>query len=61
LQRAIGEPWLWSIRPESLNSFLSKHGWREEVTHMRGGGYYGVEYFALAVKRCDSFLTNTPA
>ena len=59
LQRTIGEPWLWSIRPESLDSFLRKHGWREEPPHMRGGGHYGVEYFAVAVKRCGSFLTST--
>jgi len=50
LQKVVGEPWLWSIRPESLGSFLRKHGWKE-VTPIQGGGHYGVEYFALAASQ----------
>jgi methyltransferase (TIGR00027 family) len=29
LQKVVGEPWLWSIRPEELEPFLEKSGWTD--------------------------------
>ena len=50
LLKISGEPWLWSIRPEDLGSFLEKTGW-ENVSKMAGqSGKYGVEIFAVAKK-----------
>ncbi|MCI5149612.1 MAG: class I SAM-dependent methyltransferase, partial [Candidatus Electrothrix sp. MAN1_4] len=49
LQRVVGEPWLWSIRPEELSSFLQQHGWREAPELIKGGDRHGVEFFVVAV------------
>ena len=50
LQKAVGEPWLWSIRPEELGEFLEKSGWTI-ATEMRGvKGRHGVEFFAVGTK-----------
>ncbi len=48
LQRVVGEPWLWSLRPEHLSSFLKQHGWREAPELIKGSDQYGVEFFAVA-------------
>lgn len=50
LQKVFGEPWLWSITPDELSSFLQKQGWREAKELIQGSGRYGVEFFAVAVK-----------
>ena len=50
LQKVAGEPWLWSIRPEELASFLQQHGWREVTELMKGAGRHGVEFFVVAVE-----------
>jgi hypothetical protein len=50
LQKAVGEPWLWSIRPEEFNNFLEETGWTN-VTEMVGAtGKYGVEFFGVGTK-----------
>ena len=50
LQKVVGEPWLWSIRPEELGEFLEKSGWTI-ATEMRGvKGRHGVEFFAVGTK-----------
>jgi methyltransferase (TIGR00027 family) len=51
LQRMIGEPWLWSIRPEDLGQFLRESGWEDESELAEGTGKYGVEYFTVAEKQ----------
>jgi hypothetical protein len=50
LQKVVGEPWLWSIRPEELGSFLEETGWT--IAQELGGvtGKQGVEFFAVATK-----------
>ena len=50
LQKIVGEPWIWSIRPEKLDVFLEESGWTntlaiEETTHK-----HGVEFYAVATK-----------
>ena len=49
LQKVVGEPWVWSIRPEELSSFLQQHGWRAAPELIKGGDRHGVEFFAVAV------------
>jgi methyltransferase (TIGR00027 family) len=48
LQKLVGEPWNWSIRPEELDSFLEESGW----THVQGLAgtthKHGIEYYAVA-------------
>ena len=51
LQRMIGEPWLWSIRPEDLGQFLRESGWVDASELAEGTGKYGVEYFTVAEKQ----------
>lgn len=50
LQKVVGEPWLWSIRPEKLAPFLQRNGWREAPELMKDEGRHGVEYFIVAVR-----------
>ncbi|MCI5222033.1 MAG: SAM-dependent methyltransferase [Candidatus Electrothrix sp. AR4] len=47
LQNLVGEPWLWSIRPEGLAFFLQEHGWRERK---KDSERHGVEFFAVATR-----------
>ncbi len=44
------EPWLWSIRPEALGSFLEATGWANAPELVGTGKKYGVEMFAAALK-----------
>ena len=50
LQKIIGEPWMWSIRPEDLDLFLEKSGWTN--THASGETTrkHGVEFYGVATK-----------
>ena len=48
LQKVVGEPWLWSIKPDELATFLQKQGWRVVKELMQGSGQHGVEFFAVA-------------
>ena len=50
LQKIVGEPWLWSIRPEELDSFLAPLGWEKAQDAESSANKYGVEYFAVAEK-----------
>ena len=50
LQKIVGEPWTWSIRPEELGEFLNKYGWKEASELMKECGPYGVEFFTVATK-----------
>ena len=49
LQKAIGEPWIWSIRPEELDPFLEELGWRNAPELLQADGKQGVEFYAVAI------------
>jgi methyltransferase (TIGR00027 family) len=46
LQKLIGEPWIWSIRPEELGPFLEESGWPKILKADK----YGVEFFVAAAR-----------
>ena len=46
--KAVGEPWLWSIRPENIDSFLKETGWTNSSELVGKSNKYGVEFFAVA-------------
>lgn len=48
LQKAVGEPWIWSIRPEELDGFLRETGWMSAPQLAGIPNKRGVEYFAVA-------------
>ena len=48
LLKISGEPWLWSIRPEELERFVTDHGWT--VAPTAPSVRHGIEYFGVAVK-----------
>lgn len=48
--KVSGEPWLWSIRPEELASFLKGLGWTNAPDHPETTTKHGVEYFGVAMK-----------
>jgi methyltransferase (TIGR00027 family) len=48
--KAGGEPWLWSVRPEELGSFLERTGWTSAPKLMACTEKHGVEYYAVAIK-----------
>jgi methyltransferase (TIGR00027 family) len=50
LQQLIGEPWLWSIRPESLSPFLEETGWTNTPELAGSTDKHGVEFYAVATK-----------
>lgn len=50
LLRISGEPWLWSMSPEELGSFVQEHGWAIDSGFTPRSGRCGVEFFAVAVK-----------
>ena len=50
LQKVVGEPWLWSIQPEELGTFLEKLGWKDVSAKAEISGKYGVEFFVVAEK-----------
>jgi len=51
LQKVIGEPWIWSIRPEELDRFLAETGWANALALTGTTGKHGVEFFAVATKK----------
>lgn len=53
LQKAFGEPWLWSIRPEALGSFLENVGWRYGPESEGTVERHGVEFFCMARRACQ--------
>lgn len=50
LQSISGEPWLWSIHPEELDSFLLQTGWQVDHDQEYTSHKWGVEYFSVARK-----------
>jgi len=50
LQKAIGEPWVWSVRPEELDAYLHDVGWQNAPELTKASGMYGVELYAVAAK-----------
>ncbi len=50
LQRVMGEPWIWSIRPEELGSFLSKTGWMSAPELAGSSEKHGVEFYSVAAR-----------
>ena len=49
LQKVIGEPWLWSIRPEELDMFLEELGWTNAPALAGTTVKHGVEFYASAL------------
>ena len=50
LQKMVGEPWLWSIRPEDLGAFLAKTGWTIAPELAGSSEKRGVEFYSAAVR-----------
>ena len=50
LQKVIGEPWLWSICPETLSQFLEETGWTNTPELAGPTEKHGVEFYAVATK-----------
>lgn len=50
LQKVVGEPWIWSIQPGELGSFLEETGWRIPPELAKMGAQRGVEHFVIAEK-----------
>lgn len=49
LQKVIGEPWTWSIRPDELDLFLEELGWTYSQALVGTPRKHGVDYYAVAV------------
>lgn len=47
---AIGEPWLWSIRPAELAEFLQETGWTIPSDLAGESPRHGVEFFGVAIR-----------
>jgi len=50
LQKLVGEPWTWSIRPEELGPFLMSSGWQIAPELLGKSGRHGVEFYVVAAK-----------
>jgi methyltransferase (TIGR00027 family) len=50
LQKVVGEPWLWSIRPEELGPFLEGAGWKDRPAHSGKMRKHGVEFYGVAAR-----------
>ena len=50
LQKVGGEPWIWSMRPEKLGSFLKETGWEKSRELLGVTDRFGVEYLAVATR-----------
>jgi len=50
LQNVAGEPWIWSIRPEELDTFLEKTGWTNAPALAGTTRKHGVIFYAVAQK-----------
>lgn len=51
LQKAIGEPWLWSIFPDQLEGFLRRNQWTTAPCETADGEHHGIEHFVSAHRR----------
>jgi methyltransferase (TIGR00027 family) len=50
LQKVVGEPWIWSIRPEELGLFLEESGWTNTQALVETTRKHGVEFYAVGTK-----------
>ena len=50
LQKVVGEPWTWSVRPEELDFFLKSSGWEQTPEREETSVRHGVEFYAVASK-----------
>ena len=50
LQKIVGEPWLWSIRPDELSLFLKELGWTTSSDLAGMSVKHGVEFYGVATK-----------
>lgn len=50
LQEMVGEPWIWSVLPEQLDSFLGETGWTNAQDLAGIEGKVGVEYLVVATR-----------
>jgi methyltransferase (TIGR00027 family) len=50
LQKAAGEPWTWSIRPEELGQFFKGSDWAHAPGQAGTTRKHGVEFYAVARK-----------
>jgi len=50
LQKLIGEPWIWSIRPEEIDQFLHELGWTNNPVLAGTSDKHGVEFYIVATK-----------
>ena len=50
LLKVAGEPWLWGIRPEELNTFLEEAGWTNSPELVGPTAKHGVEFFCVAMR-----------
>jgi len=50
LQNVSGEPWLWSIHPANLSSYLSSLGWTCQQDAAEAAQKFGVEHFVVTQK-----------
>jgi len=48
--KLAGEPWLWSIRPEELPTFLEANGWTSATAPSGSPARIGVELLAVALR-----------
>ena len=48
--KAVGEPWLWSGRPEELTVFLEEAGWTSAPDLVGSTAKHGVEVFDVAMR-----------
>ena len=48
LQKVTGEPWIWSIQPEKLGSFLKETGWTNSRELVGESDRHGIELFGVA-------------
>jgi len=51
LQKVVGEPWNWSIRPEELGMFLEETGWTIVPGLTGTNSKHGVEFYTVAEKK----------
>ena len=51
LQKLIGEPLIWSKRPEELSPFLEELDWTIDLTRTRETGRHGVEFYVVATRK----------
>lgn len=50
LQKVVGEPWTWSVRPEELGLFLKSAGWEQAQELEETSDIHGIEFYAVASK-----------